>query len=258
VKPTASDVSVSLLGLINFQVDLLPIAQSASSGPSFKMICVTCPKPTPVNQNYSCGKGHGPFKQADLPKALEVGKTLQRVTLEEITALREPQLPPKELSLSAFPTEQVEAATRPGGSTYRVRAERNQALVQMVTDLVASGEATFLGELNLSGTQKLYRLAVWKDTLVLEELVRPDMVHPFEATPTLYDARLLEQARQLTEIQLDDFDPVQYRNFVRERTVALAAKADGAPVVAAVPAPVKDPAADLLAALEAAVAAKAA
>jgi non-homologous end joining protein Ku len=258
VKTAASDVAVSLLGLINFQVDVLPVAQSEASGPKFKTICSTCSDPTPVNQQYVCPKNHGPFKAADLPKALEVGKTLKPVSAEEIEKLRKPKTPPKELTLGVFPTEQVNTRTRPTGAVYRLRAERNQALVQMVTDMVSGGEITFVGELVLPPAgERLFRLGVWKGALMLEELARPELVHDFESAPVTYEPKLLEQAKQLAQLQNVEFDPAQYRNSIRDRIADLAATGEGVPVALATPTQ-SDLADNLLAALEAAVNAKAA
>lgn len=258
-RPAASDVSFTVLGLISFQADLMPLTESTVKEISFKLVCPDCAEPTKLDQKYLCPAGHGPFSTSDAARAKEVQKDrLVHVTAEEIKAVKEPTLPAKEMTVSVFPAAQVDDATRPSGLAYRVRAEKNLPVVSMIADLVTGGDFALIGELTLGRSgQKLYRLSTWKGELVLEELARPDEVIEFAATTVPYDAKLLDQAKQLASLQAGDFDPVQFRDQARERAHALdEAKLAGAPApkpAAALPA--KEGTTDLLAALEASIAA---
>lgn len=257
-RPAASDVSFTVLGLISFQADLMPLTESTAKEISFKLVCPECAEPTKVDQKYLCPNEHGPFVTGDCGRAKEVGKALVKVTDEDIKALKEPTLPAKEMSISVFPAAQVDASTRPSGAAYRLRAEKNLPVVAMVAALVADGEFAFVGEMNLGRSgQKLYRLATWRGELVAEELARPDEVVEFAATAVAYEPKVLDQAKQLAALQVGDFDPVQFRNLVRERAAALdEALLSGAPTATvATLSPAKDPVVDLMAALEASIAA---
>lgn len=266
-RPAASDVNFTLFGLVNFTADLLPLTESKKEA-EYRMVCAACmgedPKGTPskLDQRYLCShdEKHGPFMSGDAARAVELGtgknKSLVYVTDEEIATVKEPSLPPKQMSLNVVPTAQLEEATRPSGKAYRLVAEKGEQVVRMIADLIAAEpEYAFVGECNVARSQSFYRLVTWKGDIIMQEMARPDEVIEFEPTPVQYDPRVLDQAKKLVAATVENFDPIAFRNTVRERARALTdAKSNGlpAPVAAAVAAPASSGMDDLLALLEAA------
>lgn len=170
---------------------------------------------------------HGPFTVGEAARAKEIAKVLYRVTEDEIAEVKETDLPEKQGDVEVFPAEQIERATMPSGSIYRLRPKGGLPLYAMLLDLVGDTAKAYIVELNLRGGQKLYRVAVETDganrQLVLHELIRPGDLAPFDALvlPS-YDGRLLDQAGQLVDARIEDFDPSKFENGVKARAKALA------------------------------------
>lgn len=207
---------------------------------------------------------HGPFTVAEAARAKEISKVLYRVTAEEIAEVKDTDLPEKQAEVEVYPSEQIERATMPSGSIYRLRPKGGLPVYAMLLDLLADTSKAFITELNLRGSQKLYRVSVETDAdgnrqMVLHELIRPGDLAPFDTLNLPeYDGRLLDRAAQLVDTQLGDFDASKFENAVKARAVALAeAKRDPnlEPAPKAKKAKPEDTGGDeLLALLEAAVA----
>lgn len=257
-RPAASDVNITVLGLISFQADLMPIAESPRKEVGFKMVCPECPTPQVTDQRYICPNGHGPFSSGQMGKAQEVDKVLHFVSADEVSAVKETELPAKVANFGLYPAREVLAATRPSGAAYRLRVEKAVQQVQVVTALVREGSYVFVAEVNLGARsgQKLFRLAEWNGHLVMEELARPELVIPVDANTEVAPAELVAKATQLAGGQVESFDPAKFSNRVRERALALAeAKRSGQAVAApGTPTVTKvDPVADLMSLLDSAL-----
>ena len=254
-RPAASDVQITVLGLISFQADLLNIAEAVKKETSFRMVCPECTDPTPGVQGYSCVNGHGPYTSGQMQKAQEVDKVLHFVSADEVAAVKEKELPPKVANFELYPTRDVLAATRTSGVVYRLRVEKAIQQVQVVTSLVREGTYTFVAEVNLGGrgNQRLFKLGEWNGHLTFEELARPELVVPFDASTDAAPAELVAKATQLAAGQVESFDPAKFSSKVRERALALAdakrsgqaATSPGTPTVTKV-----DPVADLMSLLD--------
>lgn len=250
-KPIASDVSITVLGLISFSADLVPLTESARKEQSFRMVCPDCEAPTPSQQGYTCSEGHGPYSSGQMRKALEVDRVLSFVTQEEIADVKQTELPAKVANFGLYPSKDVLAATYPTGAVYRLRVEKAVDAVKVVTALVKEGTYRFVAEVNLGARsgQKLFQLAEWCGHLVIEELARPELVSPLSPVETTVDAKLIAKAGELAATQVEDFDPTAFSSKVRARAMALAdSKRDGsAPVGVSAPTVTKvDPTADLM------------
>lgn len=248
-RTVASDVSFTLFGLVNFTADLLPLTESKKAA-EFRMVCAGCfgddPEGTPqkLRQQYVCDSNpkHGPFTSGEAARATELGTgknaVLAYVTDAEVESVKEPTLPPKEMSVSVFPAAQVDAATRPSGKAYRLFNDKaqGQAVLRVIASLIADSEYAFVGECNVARSQGFYRLLTWKGEIILQELARPDEVIEFTESADAVNPRALEQAKKAAAATVENFDAVAFRNTVRERARALNdAKATGVPVPVAAP-----------------------
>ena len=238
-----ANVNMTFLGLISLQGKLLPMKKS-NGGPQFKYICPDCTEPTKVAQQYTCPEhaDHGPYTTKDLDRALEVEKgVLKRVTDDQITEVKEPTLPTGEATFEVFPAEQVEAATVPSGSVYRVRPTSGVVPYLMLVELLKGQDTAWICELALKGVQKMYRCVSRDGMLTLTELVRPSELNPAETVDGEFPEESLDMARQAVKGQVADFDPEAFASRTRERTAELVAQLDESPSAKKKAAPKKKP-----------------
>lgn len=261
IKAAMSGIELIALGAVRVNVDAFTAKRSEGTV-AFKTICPDCDDPTPLPQKYECD-AHGLFSVGELQKARLVDGELHRVTEEEIAAAKAPGTVDTGI-VTIFESAEVEAHTRPNGAVYVLRPGRNAKtkkvsaedvkLYGLLVDVI--GKATsqaWIVEHTSRGSQKLYRLESWNDTLVMQELVRPGEFHATVATDKSYDPRLLDAMNEAAEALVAPFNPTGFENVMRERAAELdEAKRTGAPVPAAVAAATpKDNSGDLLALLAA-------
>jgi hypothetical protein len=255
-----SDIAISISGVINFSANLYRVTEPKGKGESFKLVCPTCDPVTKPSQTYICPSCTGQFPSGELGRAREVGKTLVRVTDEEVAAVRTTDLAEKELRLTPYRTDEVLAAIRPSGECYRIDAVKFKEVASMAFDLVqGTPDTTYLGEMNTGrGGSKVFALSTWNGTLVAQEMARPDEVIDFEPVHVDYDERLLEPSKAFVGLQTAEFTAENFANLRKARLAELdASKGDGTTVPVAVTsaAPSKSDADNLLALLEAQIAA---
>lgn len=273
-KPTvrqrayASDVSVSFFAVMNILADLVPA--KVSGAVSFKVICPDCDEAHSLAQRYICtlDSDHTDGLDDTLPgyasgtaaRGKEVNGQMVRVETEEIEGIKGAELPQNDLQVFVYPAEDVERLTRPNGTAYRLRPKGTLPIYKMLVDLVADRSKAFIGEMNVRGSDKLFRVESWNGVLVVTELARPSEVVDAEHIDASYDGKLLSMATQLADVQTEAFDPEKFANKVKARAAAWEAKkvAEGLAPDAkpAKPKKVKEATAqvDLLAALEASLA----
>lgn len=218
----ASDISVSFVNpLLNVVVDFVPV-KATDKSKQLKIICPLCETPTSMSQRYLCEHGHGPFAISEADRAREIDKVLYRVTEEEISQLKGATIPPEAgLSLRAYEAEEVEAMTRPSESAYRLRPKGNLSVYAMLVKLAEDTDRAFIGEVNLRGNQKMFRVQTWNGQLVAQELTRPDDLAPMDDINPDFDDRLLATAEMLVSSDISTFVPEEYRNTIRERSAML-------------------------------------
>ncbi len=221
----ASGVSINFLGLVNLVVDVIP-ARKADKSTQFKVICPDCKEPHILSQRYLCEDDkHGPFALNETARAKEINGVLMAMTQDEIAAVKAAQLEANDLTVSVFSAEEVEESTRPSGSSYRLRPKMALSTYAMLVALIADTSKAFIGELNLRDNQKMFRIEAWKGQLVLQELIRPDELAAPDSIPaTKYDTKNLKMLKELAESNIEQFDPEQFRNTVRERAAELDAQ----------------------------------
>lgn len=233
VRAAASDTTIAL-GLVRTIVDVVP-ARKGDGALSLKLICPSCPTETRPRQEYVCTKDESHrFSSDEADRAIEVDKTLRRVTEDEINEIKESNLPAGEINLLVVPAADVEQATLASGALYRLRpkAENDQAY-GLLAAFLSDPQYAFICEMTMRSAQKFYRCFVWRGVIVLQELVRPSEFHEADPINIPVDPRLQKMGAKLIEGLVEPFDPEKFANKIRERAAALAeAKRSGAPVEA--------------------------
>lgn len=267
-RATAGGVRVTIDGtMLNLSADLCTVRRSAKH---FTNICPTCEEsrdtetdPTQLEQRYVCVEhGHGPFLTGEVAKAREHEGRLVAVAEEARIAAAEPDLPVGVIALSVFPAEQIEAMCRPGDTAYRLRPMKkggtHLGLYAFLRQVTASGKYAMVGEMNLRGGQKMYRLEVWSGQLVLQSLVRPEDIADVDDVDGEVDEKELTMGFKLLDAVCEEFDPAAFADRRQARIAAAVEAAAASPQTGDAPAeaPVVAPAAtdEVLAMLEATLA----
>lgn len=262
-KVVVADLSLSL-GLLTAKVDgLSSKLPEASKGSSFNMLCPGCTEPTKLSQGYTCESDHGPYTTGEITRrGKEVEGKLVEVSAAEIAAARDTGVETKVFAISVFAAGPVEATTLPGELSYRLRPHKaanstERKAYNLFLQMAGDESKALIGEVNIKGTPKMARLTVFRGQLLIQTLIRPSDLAPADELE-LEDPSEKEAAmgRMLVDGVEEEFNPDTYTNVVRARMEALTAKAvdPDAPVVE-IPTASK-PEDDLLAVLEASIAAK--
>lgn len=262
-KPASKDASLSLIGgLMTIKVDVLP-AKRPEETIEFKLICPDEDEPTRPVQMYvhpDDVDGDQPrmWKTGECDRAREVDGLLHRVTPEEIEAAKETVLPSGQMAVTIVPAAQFQ--TIANGAFYRLRPKDQPAVyAALVKRVVADDDLAYILELTIRGKQRFYRLIAQDDALCIVEHIRPGELYEAEGYSTDADQKLVDMLGEAVRNNVEDFNPDEYVNFLRERAAELdAAKKDpnAAPIVKAPRAAKVDDTAGLLAALESAAKAK--
>lgn len=252
----AKDIRLTL-GLAGTTGNLKPL-RSSEKADSFCILCPSCTTPTKVEQRLVCENGHGPFLPNECEdRGKKVGDVLYALTGEEVEAARRSEFEGTTLELRVHPADQVEEATRPTGIAYAfLPTASKDPFYGILCELVDSLGTALVGVLVLRGKEKLFRIVREAHGLSLVELCRPEEMHRFEPVEQPFDPALMDLARKMVEAAKRDFDVDEYRDGTTDRVAAIIeAKANGAPVTLAPRAAAKPQGEDLLAALEASLAA---
>lgn len=243
------------LGMLTLIVDAVPVRRPNLSKSGFSFRAPQCG--TRVSQAYvcTCPDKHGPYKEDELGRGRDVDGTFVAVSAEEYETAMAAAIPKGEWALSVYPADQIETLTRPDESAYRLRATKGTSTKVYGVLLAAAADPRYalVGEINLKGAQKPYRLTAWKTMLVAQSIIRPDDLSvPEGIDAEAPDTRTTKLLEQLLKGELKKFTADTFRNTRAERLEALdAAKRTGETVVLSSLAPV--PEADILSLLEASV-----
>lgn len=219
------------LGVLNLQVDLVSAQPSkknaASDAPKLRNICPTCENPSLLKQELYCESSHhGPFGSADADKAMADGDGLVRVDPNEVKVAKAPETKDRSIELHVYRSREVEAATLPSGTLYRLRPTRGPKAAppsesdlrsyHLLTKLVAATELAFVAEVVVKGVSQMYRCIVHDGSLTLVGLVRPAEVVPSELLeiPELPDCedRLVREGRKLVKAATETFEPEAWQD----------------------------------------------
>lgn len=155
-----------------------------------------------------------------LVKGKETATGFVPFTAAEVEALKAEDLQYKGiLSLTAHPVSEVDGKTMPSGTSYYLAPRKGDRFYGVIREMIASHpEQTVLGLYTVNSRSAFYRVKLWGDALVAEQLLRPEEllpapeVHPFEQPE-----QMLEMAREMAAAVVRPFDPASYRNTYAER-----------------------------------------
>lgn len=262
MRTYAKDVTISL-ALATTVGDLIPLKRPADTATKLTTLCPVC-KASPAKQFYLGECGHTPddgsvgFKTGQCAKGQKVGSAFVEVTADEVKAAKAAEgSESKVLELNVHPAAEVEAQTWPSGATYWFQPSgRSDFYDVLAAKLASSPTVAFTGKIVLSGNEKLVRLVPHNGGIVVQELVRPNELNEFSASPEPKD-KYVAMIDQLTEALVDNFDADAYVSNVGDKMRAIVAAKTGdveftEVVTTTAPA---EPADDLAVALEAALAA---
>lgn len=182
------------LGLVKVQVDLH--STKASNQSPFKRLC---PKHEATTKNRIwCEEGDHEVTFADAISGAPVSGGYRIVTKTSKPEF----LASEELELTPVPVTELEAATYPSGGTYYCQPSAPTTEAWAVFRAVlAKRKVAFVAKGQIrSGQQKLWRLNLINDYLVLQELAYPENVR---ATPEVVDTKVSREHLKLMQSLVD-------------------------------------------------------
>lgn len=215
----AAGIRLTIFDAVSFTVDAVPQSRpNSSKDTAMKRVAIDETGPLPVEQRFVTADGRL-FTEADLGRARQTADgTLVLLDAETVAAAKVGDLAKNEFTVSVHPAAQVEAACRPGANGYRLRPPRKasakeRALYATVRATIeASPDKAFVGVLRLRDSRAFYRLVVWRDQLLLSELIEPADLAEIDVIEVEPDAGLVSMAAQLAESTVTAFDPSVYHH----------------------------------------------
>lgn len=265
----STDCELSLetpVGKATLIVDLAPIRRpNLDKAGELKFACPHADHKTPVGvtQIYRCVDGEHEHREHELGRMRIVDEAkVVPVDGDEATAVRCGPIEKGVMTLSVHPAVDVEANTTADASAYRCRlgkkASANQAeSYALMVALASDPKTAIVGTLRIRDSRNFFRVTVHRNQLTLVSLVLPQDLEPADEfeLPTI-EAKKLKVAQQAMTQMLKPFDPdAFYHDVATAMSELVATKTPNAPVlVPAASAPTEGN--DMLAAMEAMLAAK--
>lgn len=233
----ASGIRFTIFDLVSFAVDAVPQARpNLSKDSAMRRVALIDGSPVAVEQRYITADGTV-YEDNQLGRARDLGDgTLVVLDAATVAAAKVGDLAKNELTISVHPAAQVSHLTLPGGGGYRLRpsakaSSKERELYATVRATVAGApDKAFVGVLRLRDSRAMYRLVVWQDQLVLQELAHPADLAAADVIDVAPDEAVLKLAAQLVATTTTDFVPAAYHHDVLG---AFEQAVSGAPVVAA-------------------------
>jgi non-homologous end joining protein Ku len=236
----AAGIRLTIFDMVSFTVDAVPQGRpNSSKDTAMRRVVLTDAGPVAVEQRYLTADG-ALYSEQDLGRARETGDgTLVPLDPEVVTRAKVGGLDKNEITLSVHPADQVDAACLTGANGYRLRPPRKASAAErglyatIRAAIEAAPDKAFVGALRLRDSRATYRLIVWNDQLVLQELATPADLAEVDVVDAEPDEAKLAMAMTLVSSATVDFDPARY-----EHDAAAAfetAVAEAAPTVATSP-----------------------
>lgn len=204
----ASGVTFSY-GLLSAVFDVAPIRLPEKRRVS---VCPVCEGLHKLAQVMHCPNDAGhQFDLVKAARAIEVDGELVPLPEDDLAVLRDDGMPTGEMTLVVCPAAELEEATRPGESQYRVRLNkkaRSSEQYALFLVLAADKDVAYHGEVKLNNrvTPMLFRLGVWQGQLVLTSLVRPEALAPVDEIEAQCSPELIALGRQYTQSVMAPFN----------------------------------------------------
>lgn len=245
----SSGVRLTIFDMVSFVVDLVPQGRPNKSKDSAMCnVAIVDGRPEAIAAQPVTSDGTA-VDRYDLLKARETGDgTLVILDADAVIAAKVGDLEKDQLTVSVHPADQVERICRPGKGGYRLRppakaSGKEQKLYAAIRTCVESHpDLAFVGSLRLRDTRAFYRLGVWGNQLVVQELVLPADLAAADVIDAEPEEATVAMAASLVAATLTDFDPADYYHDV---LAAFDRAVSAAPAVAPTLTSVPDPSADM-------------
>jgi non-homologous end joining protein Ku len=258
-KPYRTNV-VFQLGLVEVHLDLWSVKVTGAGESLFRNVCPDCTDAVKPNQRYICPRCKSDHSSGELEKARPTDKnTLVKLTTDDLQAVKA-AYPTRLSEVRICPAEEFENESLASGTAYALVPSKGAGNMgyHILKELVANPDQVLYGKVKMddSAEPKPYRLSIWRNELLFQEIIPPtDLDASRSITDGQPDIKYVVMAKTLAAQIVAPLDADFLADKRRERiNEILAAKAAGSPVeaVAAPPVPVTD---NLMAALEASLAA---
>lgn len=217
----ASGIRFTIFDLVSFAVDAVPQARpNVSKDSAMRRVAVIDGAPVAVEQRFVTTDGTV-YEENQLGRARDLGDgTLVQLDADTVITAKVGDLAKNELTISVHPASQVEHLTLPGGGGYRLRpsakaSTKERELYATVRAAVAAApDKAFVGLLRLRDSRAMYRLVVWQDQLVIQELAQPADLAAADVIDVAPDEAILKLANELVANATTDFVPAAYHHDV--------------------------------------------
>lgn len=266
-RTIAKAVSLSMGPFLSTTIDLLPLANTEDAKETkTSMVCPDCPDDdaAKMEQFYVGSCGHTPkdakgFKTGGCAKGVAVGSKWKKVDEDALEEALTSDIQKNQMEVLIRPAAEVDSQTWPSGTSYWAEAPKgSEKFVAVFADLAASPDYALIGLLVLRGTERLYRLRPLNGGIVLQQILRPQEMHQYTADLPPLDEQVRKTLPLIVEGQVAPFDPEAFRSEAVARVKAMLAEVSedgtGATITTLPTAPKQD-SGDVMAALEAMLAA---
>jgi len=232
----AAGIRLTIFDMVSFTVDAVPQSRpNSAKDTAMRRVALTEAGPVAVEQRFITPDG-GLFVEQDLGRARETADgTLVALDPDTVVTAKVGDLAKNEIALSVHPADQVASACRPGDNGYRLRPPRKASVKErelyatIRATIAASPDKAFVGCLRLRDSRAFYRLEVWNDQLVLQELTLPADLAEVDVIDVAPDEGLVSMASQLVASTTANFDPAVYTHDAVAAFDAAVTEAAGAP-----------------------------
>ncbi len=222
-RSVASNVILSIDTFVQVRVDLLSARPTDTN--EFKSLCPQCDQPEKLMQKYICAHNHGPFTSNEVAHGREIDKVLYTASDEDYAEVKAPTVldPKAPIQVRVFKAEEVTASTRPTGTSYLLRSQKSaEAAYVALAACIKDNKLAFLAEIVVRNSQKLYRIELWNEQLVLQELIRPNELAQAEAVVAHVPAQALKMMKEVIAAKVEkNFNVHDFRYLAPERMAEL-------------------------------------
>lgn len=220
------------LGLMSVPVNLYSVIPS-DTGRKMRNLCAT--HKVPIKQAYLCPEDQE--LNPPIVKGFEVRKN-QFSILDDADVASIEFLADDGMDLVAVPTESLDNHTVPGSTLYYAQPHQTAVKAwEIIFRLTQDRKRTLVGQTALrANSRKLYRLTVFNDYLVLQEVRFPEQVREAPERPTVtIEKRLMDQAKSVLdaiEVDWSKYDAndemlAKFRSLVEQGETVVTATSEG-------------------------------
>lgn len=158
------------------------------------------------------------YTQGQLGRGKLVDDKLVPVPQEEIDKAAESSLPNNVIDITVHPADEVADSMWHGAQAYVFYPKLTDVYHATLLALLKGSEYAFVGLAAVKKQEGLYRVRVWRDTIVVEKMRHPEDLNPVvQLAPELPNQQLLEAAQSMLAAVAVPFEPTAYSNKVRAR-----------------------------------------